>query len=79
MRYRLPNLVTLGQTVWAQIGDAQKFGRRWGPSPLDAGHGRPIMNTLLRYLYSHAKFGHSGSDDTSVIDGDPPEKKTDPS
>jgi len=31
---------SVGQTVWAEVG-SQKFGRHWGPTPLDGGRGDP--------------------------------------
>jgi len=51
-RVTVPNLVALGQTVWAYVG-VPNFGGRWGPCPLGWGladpikHATPAHNTVV--------------------------------
>jgi len=51
---------------------SQKFWRR-SARILGCGRRRPLRITLLHHFCSRAKFGHSRSKHTSVINGDPAE------
>jgi len=63
-----PNLVGLRQTVWAYVRGTKNFGTL-GPASLGLGRGwpSPLEIYVSPTCVTHAKFGHSKSNHSSVI------------
>ena len=72
-----PNLAALGQTVWAQVRGPKKLWGCGAPPQWDAGapgHDSHLGNMLLYNVRYHAESGISRSNNTSVINENPPEE-----
>jgi len=66
-----PNLVVLGETVKAKIGESPKMGSS-DTMPLGTGRGWPAANKLPRHVCYLVEFGRSAAKGKGINRGQPP-------